>query len=464
MLNPGVLLAHSNHLFHDRKQVEKMQPYPPLQTLLAASVLRQAGIEAGLCDVTFDDPDRVARQALDAARPRLLVVCEDDFNFLSKMCLSRNREVSFRMAAAAKERGIAAAVHGSDSSDNVAPYLEAGFDFVLIGEVESTLLELAQGHCLEKIAGLAFRGPDGGVRYNAPRALRAELDLLPAPAWDLVDIAQYREHWIRAHGYFSLNLVSSRGCPYKCNWCAKPVWGDTYHVRSPRLVAEEMRLIKDRFRPDHIWFSDDIFALSASWTLEFADAVESLGAAIPFKMQSRCDLMTRDTVAALRRAGCHEVWMGAESGSQKILNAMDKGQRVEAIYQARENLRRHDIRACFFLQFGYPGEGWREIEATIRMVRETRPDDIGVSVSYPLPGTKFHQLVSVQLGAKANWTDSADLAMMFRGEYSSEFYRALAAALHLEVRTPERAGEIRAAWDRVYELEGSLTRTILAAS
>ncbi|HUA60504.1 MAG TPA: B12-binding domain-containing radical SAM protein, partial [Verrucomicrobiae bacterium] len=143
---------------------------------------------------------------------------------------------------------------------------------------------------------------------------------------------------------------------------------------------------------------------------------------------------------------------------------MDKGQRVESIYQARENLRRHGIRACFFLQFGYPGEGWEEIEATIRMVRETQPDDIGVSVSYPLPGTKFHQLVSAQLGAKANWTDSGDLAMMFRGAYSSEFYRALADALHLEVRTPERGGEIRAAWDRVYELEGSLTRSVLAAS
>jgi radical SAM superfamily enzyme YgiQ (UPF0313 family) len=224
-----------------------------------------------------------------------------------------------------------------------------------------------------------------------------------------------------------------------------------------------MLLVKTQYHPDHIWFADDIFALSAHWTREFADAVDALGAAMPFKMQSRCDLMTRDTVSALRRAGCHEVWMGAESGSQKILNAMDKGQRVEAIYEARENLRHHGIRACFFLQFGYPGEFWPEIEATIRMVRETRPDDIGVSVSYPLPGTKFHQLVSAQLGAKANWTDSADLAMMFQGAYSSEFYRALADALHLEVRTPSRTDQIRAAWDRVYDLEGSLVRTLAAS-
>jgi radical SAM superfamily enzyme YgiQ (UPF0313 family) len=162
--------------------------------------------------------------------------------------------------------------------------------------------------------------------------------------------------------------------------------------------------------------------------------------------------MTRETVRALRNAGCAEVWMGAESGSQRILDAMTKGIRVEQIYEARENLRRHGIRACFFLQFGYPGETWVEIEETIRMVRETAPEDIGVSISYPLPGTKFHEMVASQLGAKSNWSDSSDLSMMFHGAYSSEFYRALSAALHLEVRGGPGAGM---AWDRVHQLEPS---------
>jgi radical SAM superfamily enzyme YgiQ (UPF0313 family) len=221
--------------------------------------------------------------------------------------------------------------------------------------------------------------------------------------------------------------------------------------------------VKQQCRPDRLWFADDIFALSGQWTGEFAEAVASLGAAIPFKMQSRCDLMTRDTVRALAQAGCAEVWMGAESGSQKILDAMDKRLRVEDAYRARENLRRHGIRACFFLQFGYPGETWREIEATIRMVREIAPDDLGVSVSYPLPGTKFHQVVSAQLGVKANWTDSGDLAMLFQGAYSGEFYRALANALHLEVRQPARTEAIRRAWDRVYTLEGADMRSRIAS-
>ena len=157
----------------------------------------------------------------------------------------------------------------------------------------------------------------------------------------------YRQAWMQAHGYFSLNVVSSRGCPYHCNWCAKPIYGQSYHYCSPHRVADEMRLLKTALKPDHLWFADDIFALSAQWTAEFADAVEKLQAQIPFKMQSRCDLMTRSTVDALNRAGCSEVWMGAESGSQKILDAMDKGIWIEQIHQARENLRRHGIRSLF---------------------------------------------------------------------------------------------------------------------
>jgi len=428
-----VLLTHSNHLFADRKQVKKMQPYPPLQTLLAAAALRERGIDVGMFDATFDSPEDGFAEALDTHRPKLAIVCEDDFNFLTKMCLGRNRELAFSMAAAAGARGIPIAAHGSDASDHVKEYLDAGFDSVLIGEVETTLVELAEGWPRHSIRGLAYR--DGcSVRRNAPRALRKDLDMLPLPAWDLIDMDQYRQAWRRAHGYFSLNMVSSRGCPYRCNWCAKPIYGNSYHARPAWSVASEMRYLKATFQPDHIWFADDIFALSPKWTLAFADAVETLGARVPFKMQSRCDLMTRDTVEALRRAGCAEVWMGAESGSQKILDAMDKGARVEDVYRARENLRRHGIRACFFLQFGYPGETRDEIEQTIRMVREAQPDDIGVSVSYPLPGTRFHERVRAQLGPKSNWSDSGDLAMIFQGEYSSDFYRALADALHAEVR------------------------------
>ena len=356
-------------------------------------------------------------------------------------------------------------VNGSDATDHALAYLEASADFVISGEPEHTAVELAGDvlRCARPepslIAGLAWR-EGGRLRRTSPRPLAADLDSLPPPAWDLVDLAPYRTAWRAAHGFFSLNAVSSRGCPYRCNWCAKPIYGQAYHVHSPSRVAGEMLRLKDA-GADQIWFADDIFALSPRWTDEFAREVEALGASLPFRMQSRCDLMTRPTVEALRRAGCAEVWMGAESGSQKVLDAMDKGIRVENIYAARKNLRAHGIRACYFIQFGYPGEGWDEILETVRMVRETRPDDIGVSVSYPLPHTRFHDRVALELGAKRNWEDSDDLAMMFQGAFTTRFYRMLRDALHLEVEAahgraePGAGRRLRAAWRKLEDLRHS---------
>jgi len=463
-----VLLTHSNHLFHDRKQARKMQPYPPLQTLLAAACLRRQGYQVALFDPTLEPPESGFEQALDRYQPRLVAVCEDNFNYLTKMCLQRNRELAFWMARRAIESGVPAMVNGSDATDHAEEYLRAGFYYVLRGEIEASIGEIADFVlsgaqepmvCPTHIRGIAFLDPvSKEVRNTPPRAPLADLDALPIPAWDLIDPEPYRRAWTSAHDYFSLNLVSSRGCPYRCNWCSKPIWGDTYHSRSPRLVAAEILEVKQRFRPDRLWFADDIFALSQHWTREFADAVESCGARVPFKMQSRCDLMTRETVADLRRAGCVEVWMGVESGAQDVLDAMDKGTRVWQIREARENLRRHDIRACYFLQFGYPGETWSEIEKTIALVRETQPDDIGVSVSYPLPGTAFHQMVSSQLGPKENWADSDDLDMMFQGAFTTDFYRALADALHLEVAEGHAASG--SAWENVLALRETCARKL----
>ena len=269
-----VLLTHSNHLYYDRKQVRKMQPYPPLQTLLAAACLRRAGYEVALFDPALAPPEEGFRHALACHRPRLVAVCEDNFNFLTKMCLMRNRDLAGWMAHTARAAGVPAIVNGSDASDRAAEYLEAGFSYVLEGEVEETIVEVAR--LLFSGAtpppgpeprGIAFLDAQSGALRKTPRRTPiADLDSLPMPAWDLIDAAAYRRAWTSAHGCFSLNMVSSRGCPYRCNWCAKPIWGDSYHCRSARLVAEEMLEIKTRFQPGHLWFADDIFALSQQWT------------------------------------------------------------------------------------------------------------------------------------------------------------------------------------------------------
>ena len=232
-----------------------------------------------------------------------------------------------------------------------------------------------------------------------------------------------------------------------------------YSLRPAESVALEIAELKRRFGVEHVWFADDIFALNARWTHDFADAMERHDSVIAFKIQSRADLMHPETVASLARAGCKEVWMGVESGAQSVLDAMDKGLRVEKVFCARKLLQEHGIRACYFLQFGYPGEGLKEIEQTIELVRSTKPDDIGVSVSYPLPNTAFYDRVGEQLGAKRNWIHSGELSMMFRSAYSTEFYRSLRNALHFEVaqqHLPEDrrcASELDRLWREVYSLE-----------
>ncbi len=187
---------------------------------------------------------------------------------------------------------------------------------------------------------------------------------------------------------------------------------------------------------------DDIFGLQPGWIKQFAQLVTARDAVIPFKCLLRADQVTPSVAVALKTAGCRTVWLGAESGSQRILDAMDKGIRVEQIYEASGLLRAAQLEVGFFLQFGYPGETREDVDLTRRMVRDCRPDDIGISVSYPLPGTPFYERVKDQLGRKQNWLDSDDLSTMYRATYVPEFYRALHALVHNEFRTGKLAQDL----------------------
>jgi anaerobic magnesium-protoporphyrin IX monomethyl ester cyclase len=456
-----VLIGQSYFLRFDSKLWDAMQPYPPLGALYAAGYLRSQGYDVALFDAMLAQSETEWADALDRERPRFAVLYEDNFNYLSKMCLLRMRHAAFTMITMARERGCTVIVAGSDASDHADRYLTQGAHFVLIGEGEHTLGELmdeltGKRHiALDSILGLAFPGranSDQVVR-TPPRPDIKDLDALPFPAWNLVDIPRYREIWYGRHGYYSMNMVTTRGCPYHCNWCAKPIWGQRYNSRSPENVVEELRWLKTTFSPDHIWFVDDIMGLKPRWIDRFADLVSENHAKVPFKSLHRVDLLLRgETVASLARAGAKTVWVGAESGSQKILDAMDKGTKVEQIREAASRLQAAGIEVGFFLQFGYPGESREDIERTFQMVRDCDPDDIGASVSYPLPGTKFYETVKQSLGEKQNWVDSADLAMMYRGTFATEFYRQLHLVLHKEFVMRKGWKEMRRAIRRPWTL------------
>jgi anaerobic magnesium-protoporphyrin IX monomethyl ester cyclase len=428
-----ILLGHSNFLRQDAKQQAKMKPYAPLSTLIAAGLLRRAGHEVALFDATFANGVAAFEAMLDEIRPRIVVIMEDNFNFLTKMCTTVRRDSALAMIRAAAARGCRIAVNGPDVSDNPAVYFGAGADGVVLGEGEPALLELIDHWTtgVGKAADIAGLILPGSNRTRPRRALQ-DLDSLPHPAWDLLDIGPYRHAWTTAHGEFSWNIATSRGCPYACNWCAKPSFGRRYTVRSPEDVAREMVRLKQDIAPDHLWFTDDILGLDLDWICSFADEVTRQAAMIPFTMQSRVNLITEKSAAALASAGAREVWLGVESGSQKILDAMDKGTTVDAARTATRLLKAHGIKACWFIQLGYPSEDWEDLLATRDLIRSERPDEIGVSVAYPLPGTEFHDRVRAQLGRQRNWKDTGELAMLFQGTYHTALYRKVRDLLHDE--------------------------------
>lgn len=433
-----VLFTHSYFYKLDSKQWRFKQPYPPLGSLQAAAVIRDAGFEVRFFDVALKDSPSEIESELNESVPHYLVIYDDGFNYLTKMCLTVMREAAFALTQLGKRHGCIVIVCGSDSSDRYDQYLTHGADYVVRGEGEETLSELL--NCLERrdlpndIQGIAFRTANETMT-TPPRPVIRNLDALPWSAWDLIDLKPYREIWMAHHGYFSLNLATTRGCPYKCNWCAKPIYGNRYNSRSPEHVVGEIEFLLKQFQPDHFWMCDDIFGLKPGWVKRFSELVEERGLKFNYKIQSRVDLLLEEkTIAHLAASGANTVWVGAESGSQRILDAMDKGTSVEQIKKATQLLHDHHINVAFFLQFGYSGETKQDIDATLKMVLDLMPDEIGISISYPLPGTKFYEKVKRELKEKRNWTDSDDLAMMYHGTFSPAYYKILHRYVHSRYR------------------------------
>jgi anaerobic magnesium-protoporphyrin IX monomethyl ester cyclase len=467
-----ILFGQSYYLRFDAKLWEAQQPYPPLGTLYACAILREKGYQVAFFDAMLAENTQAWQTALQQHRPKYAVIYEDNFNYLSKMSLLRMRQAAYEMIDYANQQSCLVIVAGADMTDHADFYLQQGAHYVLLGEGDDTLPELIatlealsatpQNHLpneqqLYAVASIAYQHNQTIIK-TPTRPVIKDLDALPFPAWDLLDIAPYKAIWGQ-HGYFSMNLVTTRGCPFHCNWCAKPIWGQKYNSRSPLNVVQEMAWLKKEFAPDHIWFMDDIMGIRDLWIEEFADLLDEHQAHIPFKSLNRADLLLRGkTIPALKRAGAQIVWIGAESGSQKILDAMDKGTQVAQIYEATRKMHEHGIRVAFFLQFGYPGETREDIEKTLQMVRDLMPDDIGISVSYPLPGTPFYEGVRHELAERENWYDSQDMAMLYQGPFATAFYRQLHTVVHKEYRSRKTWQQLGRILKQPHTLNRSLIR------
>ena len=439
-----VLISQSYHRILDPKELKRNMPYPPLGPLYIATILRDLGHEIFFHDgMIAKNINELSNQIL-INKPDLILLYDDEFNYLTKMCLTNMRDLACKCIELSKQQNIPIFVYNSDAIDHADIYLNAGCSAVIIGEAEQTTLELIDHFDsflqrntsdLNSIKGIKFYNVFNEIIFTGNRNLLNNLNQLPDPDYSLTNIDFYKEIWIKFHNYFSINISTTRGCPYSCNWCAKPLWGRTYGLFSPSRIVDLVENLIKKYSIDHIWITDDIFGLKYSWLEEFSELMKKRNILLNkgIKCLSRADLLIKEnTLELLKQSGIKNIWIGAESGSQAVLDRMDKNIKVKQIYEVVERSKTLNIDISFFIQFGYLYETWNDILLTRNLIKKCLPSDIGISVSYPLPGTKFYKMVSDLLTQKKNWKHSDDLDLMYLGNYPSKFYKILHRFVHVE--------------------------------
>lgn len=452
---PDLLLTHGYFLHEDPKEQEIMKPYPTLGLLYISAYLRREGFDVEIFDATFATRDELHAR-LETGPPGVLGVYTNLITRTSVLkVMSRARELGWTVVAG-----------GPESANYPDHYLEHGAHVVVVGEGEETLEELlpalsARGpNHLHGIRGAIFVAEDGEVIHNPIRAQIADLDALPWPDREQIDLDRYVDVWREHHGKGSVNLITARGCPYTCRWCSHAVFGYTHRRRSPGDVADELEHILERYRPDQVWYADDVFTIHHRWLFEYAEELKGRGIDIPFETISRADRMRgsphrgrgeEEVIATLAEMGCWRIWIGSESGSQRILDAMDRGVKVEEVQWAVETCKKHGIEVGMFLMWGYEGETLEDVRATVDHVKRTQPDSFLTTVSYPIKGTPYFEEVSDRVELEGDWAESTDRDYRIRGRHPRSYYDHADRWLRTEVEAhrirdaePDRARELLA--------------------
>jgi radical SAM superfamily enzyme YgiQ (UPF0313 family) len=416
---PDLLLAHGYFLGDDAQEQRIMRPYPPLGLLYISAHLKRRGLSVSVFDSTF----RSFGEFVDALR-------RDRPRAAGLYCNLMTKRTVLRMIGACRAAGVPVILGGPEPPYYAERYLDAGADVVVVGEGELTLEELlpalqrpAAERDLSGVAGIVYREPDGRVVRTPPRALIRDLDAQPWPDRDAIDLAPYLEAWRTRHGRGSLSLLTARGCPFTCKWCSRSVFGETHRRRSASAVADEAQMLVERWRPDMLWYVDDVFTIHRGFVLAYADEMARRGLRVPFECISRADRIDADVADALQRLGCFRVWVGSESGSQRVLDAMDRRVTVEQVASATRLLQQRGIEVGMFIMLGYPGEADADLRATVDHLKRTAPDVFLTTLAYPIRGTPYHDQVAGALREPGPWSEWSDRDLLPRGRPTRLYYR-----------------------------------------
>lgn len=423
-----ILLTHGYFLYEDPKELQIMKPYPPLGILYICAHLRSKGLSVEVFDSTFSSRQQLF-DLLQQGPPSVVGI------YANLMTRSNVLEI----LRVAKDAGWKTVVGGPEPSAYIDEYLEAGADVIVIGEGELTLEELVpvlpshSAEALRKVNGIAFRTAEGTVVRTPPRDQIRDIDAQPWPARESIDLTRYLGVWREHHGMGSVSLITARGCPYHCRWCSHEVFGKTHRRRKPSSVADELEWLMNRYQPEMAWMADDVFTIHHGWFFQYAAELKRRGLKLPFECISRADRLTRQVIETLAEIGCFRVWIGSESGSQRILDAMERGVTVEQVQSAVDRCKSYGIQTGMFLMWGYEGEELVDIEATVQHVKSTNPDVFFTTVAYPIKGTPYFAEVGSRAEGLKPWMMGSDREVRIRGRRSSRFYGFADQLLRTEV-------------------------------
>jgi len=410
-----ILLTHGYFIAEDAHEQQIMKPYPTLGLLYISSHLKAKGFAVEVFDSTFHTLADFATY-LQQTRPSLVgmycnLMTKQNILTMLKLCQEMNAQVI---------------IGGPEPPHYAAEYLQAGAAVVVLGEGEVTLEELiprlVKRQPLQEVLGIVFRDQDGQIKQTPSRPQIADLSMQPWPDREAIDFQRYLDTWKTHHGLSSASLITARGCPYTCTWCSHTVFGESHRRRSPQDVANEVAWLHERYQPDQLWYADDVFTINKRWFLQYAAELKARSLRLPFECISRADRLDEAIITALADMGCYRLWIGAESGSQRILDKMQRKTTVEEVQLKTKLLQAKGIQVGMFIMLGYDGEEVSDIVATADHLKKSNPDIFLTTVAYPIKGTKYYQSVEDKIAAHLAWEGRTDRDLTVQGRYSRRFY------------------------------------------
>lgn len=438
-MSMDLLLAHGYFLADDPKERRIMRPYPPLGILSISAYLKSKGYSVEVFDSTFSTR-QAFRDLLAAGRPPVVGL----------YCNLMTKPVVLDMMREAAAAGAVVVVGGPEPPYYAEQFLSSGADVVVAGEGEQTMdallpaLQRFGKHGLSGVQGIVYTADDGTVVRTPDRPYLSNLDDLPWPDREAIDLNRYLNVWKTHHGASSISLITARGCPYRCAWCSHAVYGQSHRRRSPEDVAKEVAHLVDTYHPDTLWIADDVFTISHPWLFRYAEAMRQRGLRLPFECISRADRLNERVIDTLTELGCARIWIGSESGSQRILDAMQRDVTVDCIREMTKTAQGRGIQVGLFVMLGYEGEEIADIEATVDHLKRTAPDTFLTTVAYPIKGTPYYRDIESRLIDRLPWEIRTERDLGVGGRYSRRFYRfadrwmVYEVAFHRGWRSPHR--------------------------